>query len=72
MEIAGLLFVIFWLIFCLVLAVAWVHGIILTFRASVILGLICLLLHVPFVLVALVYWVSGFNLAQRLVDELKR
>lgn len=46
---------------------SWIHGLVLTFKASIILGIICLFLAVPFPLFAVVYWVSGVDLAERIV-----
>ena len=53
-------------------AVAWVHGIILAFSASVVLGIVCIFLEVPFVIFGLVYWFTGNDLAQQIVEYFSR
>lgn len=49
---------------------AWFQGLILAFRANVILGVICFLLHAPLVLIGVVYWLFGFNIPQALMEAL--
>lgn len=50
----------------------WVHGIVLAFSASIWLGIVCTFLAVPFLVFGLVYWVAGVDLAQWIVDALRR
>lgn len=64
MEIAGGFFLLIAL-FIIVNIVAWVVGIVLAFRASIILGIICLFLHVPFVLFGWVKLIGKVDLADR-------
>ncbi len=61
-------FGVLWLLLLIIGAAAWIHGIILAFSASVVLGIICFFLEVPYPVFAVVYWVSGLNLAQMIVD----
>jgi hypothetical protein len=51
---------------------AWFQGLILTFRANVILGVVCLLLHAPLVLIGVIYWLFDFNIPQALMDALRK
>lgn len=51
---------------------AWFQGLILAFRANVILGVVCFLLHAPLVLIGVIYWLFGFNIPQALMDALRK
>lgn len=55
---------------CLAVIAAWLHGLVLSFRSSIILGVICLFLAVPYALIGLLYWATGIDLAQRTVRAL--
>lgn len=65
-------FAILWMLFIVVVGLvsfaAWLHGLILAFRASIIFGIICFLVHVPFVVFGVVYWITGIDLAKEIVD----
>ncbi|MBY0359621.1 MAG: hypothetical protein K2W82_16570 [Candidatus Obscuribacterales bacterium] len=54
----------------LVALAAWIHGIILAFSASVLLGIICFFIQAPFPIFSIAYWITGIDLAQRIVDAL--
>lgn len=58
---------IFYLLLVITAAVAWIQGIVLAFKASVVLGIICIFVELPFPIFALVYWFTGVDLAQRIV-----
>lgn len=49
---------------------SFIHGLVLTFKSSIILGIICLFLCVPYSLIAVVYWITGVDLAERVVRAL--
>jgi hypothetical protein len=74
-AIMGLPILGFVLVFALIVALiaAWFHGAILTFRASILLGILGLCLGVPFAFIGLIYWCTGgnLNIPQALVGELK-
>jgi hypothetical protein len=57
-----------WLVVTIAAIACWVHGIVLAFSASVVLGIVCIFLEVPFVIFGLVDWVAGVDLAQRIVQ----
>jgi len=59
-----------WLVLVIVGIVAWIHGIVLAFSASVLLGIICIFIEVPFPVFAIAYWITGVDLAQRIVEAL--
>lgn len=59
-----------WLVLVIVGIVAWIHGIVLAFSASVLLGIICIFIEVPFPVFAIAYWIAGVDLAQRIVEAL--
>lgn len=61
---------IFYVLLVIAAIVAWIHGIVLAFQASVLLGIICIFLEVPFPIFALAYWFTGVDLAQRIVTAL--
>lgn len=54
----------------LVCIASFVHGLVLSFKSSIILGILCLFLAIPYPLIAVVYWVSGVDLAERVVRAL--
>ena len=59
-----------WLVLVLAGIAAWVHGVVLAFSASVLLGIICIFIEVPFVIFGIAYWITGVDLAQRIVEAL--
>lgn len=59
-----------WLVVAIATIACWVHGIVLAFQASVVLGIVCIFLEVPFIIFGLVDWVAGVDLAQRIVQAL--
>ena len=68
---AGLLAGLFYLALIVVLMAAWVHGLILAFRAHIALGILCLLVQVPLVLIGLIYWIFGFDIPGALVRAMR-
>lgn len=51
--------------------VATVHGLVLTFRSSIILGIVFLFfLAVPFAFIAIIYWATGIDIPARVVKAL--
>lgn len=59
-----------WLALVIVMIAAWVHGIVLAFSASVLLGIICIFIEIPFPVFAIAYWITGVDLAQKIVEAL--
>ncbi len=59
-----------WLALAIATLACWVHGIVLAFSASVVLGIVCIFLEVPFIIFGLVDWVAGVDLAQRITEAL--
>lgn len=45
-----------------------VHGLVLAFSASILLGIVVLIVEPAPFIIGLVYWVGGIDLAQRLVE----
>ncbi len=64
---ASLLFIV---LFCAAL-LAWFQGLLLTFRAHILLGIICFCLGVPFILIGVIYWLSGIDLPAALMRALR-
>lgn len=63
-------FAIVWIVLFAVGIAAWIHGIVLAFSASVLLGIICLFIEIPFPVFAIAYWITGIDLAQKIVEAL--
>lgn len=59
-----------WLVLAIVGVAAWIHGIVLAFSASVLLGIICIFIEIPFPVFAIAYWITGTDLAQKIVEAL--
>lgn len=72
MEVIIPLFAFFWMLLvfglCVAAFAAWVHGLILAFRASIILGIVCIFFEIPFLLFGIVYWVTRVDLPQKIVE----
>lgn len=72
MEAVGFLLVAVYIIaalaFAAALIVAWVYGLILAFRAHIILGIVCFFIEPAYVIFAVVKWLTGDDLAQKIVD----
>ncbi len=52
------------------LIAAWVHGVILSFSASTVLGIVCLFLPPIEIVFGLARWFAGVDLAARIVQVL--
>ena len=50
----------------------WVWGIVLSFRASIILTILCFFLHIPFIVFGVCRWAFGVDLPREIVDALRR
>lgn len=68
---AGLLVTLAYFALIIVLLVAWVQGLILAFRANIILGILCLLVQVPLLPIGLIYWIFGFDIPAALMRALR-
>ncbi|MBP9093197.1 hypothetical protein KBI23_19395 [bacterium] len=68
---AGLLATLATFVLIIVLLVAWVQGLVLAFRAHILLGILCLLVQVPLVLIGVIYWIFGFDIPAALVRALR-
>ena len=66
----GILWILMILAFGFFMLASCIWGLILSFRASIVLGIICLFLEVPFPIFAWAHWFAGVDLAQRIVDRL--
>ena len=53
-----------------VMIAAWIHGVVLAFSASVLLGIVCIFIEIPFPVFSIAYWITGVDLAQRIVEAL--
>jgi len=50
---------------------ATIHGLVLAFRASIILGIICFFISPAYLIFGLVKWFAGVDLAQLIVERFK-
>jgi len=57
--------------FFVICLVAFFQGLILTFKANVLLGILCLFLGVPYVFIGLIYWIFQYDIPAELVKLLK-
>lgn len=69
MELAALLIFVVYALLIVVTVVAWFQGLILAFRASVILGIICFFIAPSYLIFGLVKWFAKVDLAQLIVDK---
>lgn len=69
--IAVLLFLLyaFAIVFAIACVVAWFYGLILAFRAHVILGIICFFIEPSYIIFAFVKWFTGIDLATMIVEK---
>ena len=58
---------IFVLLLVVVCAAAWLQGLILAFKANVILGIVCLFLEPSYIIFGVVYWFTRVNLAEKIM-----
>ena len=72
MELIGAGMVLVWMVVAVLVAIAWIHGLVLAFRAHVVLGVICLFIEPAYIVFALVMWVSGKDLAGDIVAYFSR
>jgi len=68
---AGALIILLYAAIFVAVIAAWFQGLILAFRANVILGIVCFLLHAPLVLIGVVYWMFGFDIPKALMEALR-
>ncbi|CAN5323891.1 hypothetical protein BH11CYA1_BH11CYA1_15520 [soil metagenome] len=68
---AGALAALFYIVLLVVVLAAWIHGLVLAFRANIFLGILCLLVQVPLVLIGLIYWIFGLDIPAALVRALR-
>lgn len=68
----GILLFMFYAVLIVGVIAAWFQGLILAFRANVILGIVCFLFHAPLILIGIIYWLFGYNIPQALMDALRR
>lgn len=57
-------------VFAIACIAAWFHGLILAFRAHVILGIVCFFLEPAYVVFGFVKWFTKVDLAQMIVEKL--
>lgn len=50
---------------------ATIHGLVLAFRASIVLGIICFFISPAYLIFGLVKWFAGVDLAQLIVERFK-
>ncbi len=67
----GLMFAVFFIVLFCAALLAWFQGLLLTFRANVLLGIICLCLGVPFILIGLLYWIFDFDAPEALMRAIR-
>ncbi|MBX9724721.1 MAG: hypothetical protein K2X81_25170 [Candidatus Obscuribacterales bacterium] len=58
------------LVVAVVTICAWVQGIIMVFKASLVLGIVSLFFQVPYCIEALVYWVTGYDIALHIAQAM--
>mgnify|MGYP003442707318 CR=1 FL=1 len=68
---AGAFAALLYIMLTVVVLAAWVHALILAFRANIFLGILCLLVQVPLVLIGVIYWIFGFDIPAALVRALR-
>ena len=68
---AGAFAALLYIMLTVVVLPAWIHGLILAFRANIFLGILCLLVQVPLVLIGVIYWIFGFDIPAALVRALR-
>ncbi|HEY9774657.1 MAG TPA: hypothetical protein V6C81_12710 [Planktothrix sp.] len=59
-----------WVAVSLLSVVAWVYGAILTFKASVVLGIVGFFFLVPYPIEAICHVITGYDIAQHLARAL--
>ena len=67
----GMLVSLFFIVFFVLCLVAFFQGLILTFRANVLLGILCLLLGVPYVFIGIIYWIFKYDIPGELMKLCK-
>ena len=68
---AGALAALLYIVLLVVFVAAWIHGLVLAFRANIFLGILCLFTQVPLVLIGLIYWIFGFDIPGALVRAMR-
>lgn len=71
MEVIAVLVFLFYAAMILGCLAATIHGLVLAFRASIILGIICLFISPAYLIFGLVKWFAGVDLAQLIVERFK-
>lgn len=71
MEVIVVLVFLFYAAVILGCLAATIHGLVLAFRASIILGIICFFISPAYLIFGLVKWLAGVDLAQLIVERFK-